>query len=95
MAFGLLLYVGGESGEGLLLVLALCGFLSTIGAAAETAMLRAVPLDMSVQVAQVTLCVPIFFAWAVSGVKTSFVFIPVSVSVSELVERGAVKNALL
>ena len=88
--FGLLLYAGGENGEGLLLVLALCGFLATVGATAETVMLGAVPLDVSIQVAQVTLCVPVFFAWAVSGVETSFVFVPASASISELIEGYAV-----
>jgi len=58
-------------------------------------MLQAVPLNVSVQVAQVTLCIPIFFAWVVGGVETSFVFVPASTSISELVERGAVKEALL
>ena len=83
MSFGLLLYVGGENSEGLLLVLALSRLLSTIGAAIEAAVLGAVPLNVSVQFAQVALCVPVFFVWVVSGVETSFVFIPASMSISE------------
>jgi len=52
-------------------------------------MLRAVPLDMSVQVAQITLCVPVFFTWAVGGIETSFIFVPASASVSKLVEGSS------
>jgi len=68
-----------------LLVLALSGLLSAIGATIEAAMLGTVPLDMSIQFAQVALCVPILFMWAVSGIKVSFVFVPASASISELV----------
>ena len=57
--------------------------------------LGAVPLDVSIQVAQVALRIPIFFAWAVSGVETSLVFVPASASVSEFVERSAMEEDLL
>jgi len=93
--FGLLLYVGRENGEGLLLVLALSGLLSTIGATMEAAVLGTIPLNVSVKFAQVTLCVPVFFAWTVSGVETFLVFVVACASISEFIQGGAVKETLL
>ena len=58
-------------------------------------MLGTIPLNMSVQFAQVALCVPVFFAWAMGGVETTLVFVPAGASISELVYGGAVKETLL
>jgi len=95
LSFGLLLYVGGENGEGLLLVLAVSGFSSTTGTTVEAAVLGTIPLNVSVKLAQVTLCVPVFFMWLVGGVETFLVFIVAGTSTSELIQGGAVEEALL
>ena len=95
MSFRLLLYAGGEDGEGLLFVLALSGLLSTIGATVEAVVLGTIPLNVSIQFAQVALCVPVFFTRAVSRVETSFVFVPASSSISKLTQGSAVEETLL
>jgi len=69
--------------------------LSTIGATMEAAVLGTIPLNVSVKFAQVTLCVPVFFAWTVSGVETFLVFVVACASISEFIQGGAVKETLL
>ena len=100
-SFRFLLYAGGlsgpggENGEGLLLVLTGSGLSSAIGATLETTVLGTIPLNMSVQFAQVALCVPVLFTWLMGGVETFLVFIVAGTSTSEFIQGGAVEEALL